>query len=101
MDFHTFNEGGIMKNSSMNLEYLSLTKYITSSNCMQLEQLFDNLLWDVKQVAKYLKCSVGHIYNLKTRQKIPYRKKQGKLRFIPSEIINWIEEGESTDGKIY
>jgi predicted DNA-binding transcriptional regulator AlpA len=50
-------------------------------------------VWTAKDVANYLGVSVGHIYNLKTRRLIPYRKCHGILRFIPQEIIDWINEG--------
>ena len=50
-------------------------------------------LWMVKEVASYLKCSVGHVYNLVYQDKIPYRKRGRLLRFIPLEIYDWVYEG--------
>lgn len=58
--------------------------------------LFENFIWRIKDVSKALDISVGHIYNLVSRGEIPFRKKGGLLFFIPSEIKNWIEEGELT-----
>jgi len=53
-------------------------------------KLFDKRIWRVNDVAKFLNCSVGHIYNLTSDEKIP-RRKQGKfLYFIPEEIVQWI-----------
>lgn len=60
------------------------------------KKLFDNLneeLWTVEELSDYLKCSRGHIYNLVCEKEIPHHKKRGMLRFIPSEILNWIKEG--------
>jgi len=50
-------------------------------------------VWTVKEVASYLTVSIGHIYNLVSKKKIPYRKRGGILRFIPQEIFDWINEG--------
>ena len=50
-------------------------------------------LWTVIDVAEYLQCSKGHVYNLVWKKGIPYRKIGRKLRFIAFEIENWIEEG--------
>ena len=59
-------------------------------------KLFDNKitdLWTVKEVASYLHISVGHIYNLVSKDEIPYRKRGNILRFVPQEIFDWINEG--------
>ena len=53
---------------------------------------FENQVWDVDQVASYLKCSRGHVYNLVSMNKIPYRKKGGLLRFLSNEIFHWVNE---------
>jgi predicted DNA-binding transcriptional regulator AlpA len=50
----------------------------------------------VGDVAKFLGCTIGHVYNLASDEKIPKRKKNGFLFFVPEEILNWILEG---DGK--
>ena len=57
---------------------------------------FDIQIWLVEDVARFLDVSVGHIYNLTSRREIPFRKKgkRGKLYFIPSEIMQWIDQGE-------
>jgi len=67
-------------------------RQITDTN----KQFFDNSIagvWTVKEVASYLRCSVGHIYNLVSQKKIPNRKRGRMLRFIPEEIYNWVYEG--------
>jgi predicted DNA-binding transcriptional regulator AlpA len=56
--------------------------------------LFENQIWQVRDVAKLTGYSVGTLYNLTSRNLIPHRKKRGKLFFIPLEIQNWIDEGD-------
>lgn len=36
---------------------------------------FENQIWRVDDVAEFLKCSVGHVYNLVSKDRIPKRKK--------------------------
>ena len=58
--------------------------------------LFDNTkIWRVEDVAKFLGCSKGHIYNLVSDEKIPKIKKGKFLFFIPREILEWLLQGES------
>lgn len=56
--------------------------------------IYDKRIWRVKDVAKFLGCSVGHVYNLASDEKIPKRKKNGLLVFVPEEIHSWILEGD-------
>ena len=56
--------------------------------------IFDKRIWRVDDVAEFLGCSKGHIYNLASDEKIPKRKKNGLLVFVPEEIHNWILEGD-------
>jgi len=44
------------------------------------------------QCADFLGRSPGAIRNLVMRRKIPFRKPGGRLIFIRSEIIQWIEQ---------
>lgn len=48
-------------------------------------------IWNVDDVAAYLKRSPGAIRNLTLRRAIPYRKVAGRLVFIRDEIEKWIE----------
>jgi len=48
----------------------------------------------VKDVAIFLGCSKGHIYNLTSDEKIPKVKKGKFVYFIPDEIQNWVLEGD-------
>jgi len=56
--------------------------------------LFDKKIWRVKDVAKFLGCSIGHIYNLVSDEKIPKIKKGKFVYFIPEVILNWVLEGD-------
>ncbi len=57
-------------------------------------KFFNNQIWTVQQVASYLHCSVGHVYNLVNKKRIPYRKLGRLLRFFSHEIMEWVERGE-------
>jgi excisionase family DNA binding protein len=48
-------------------------------------------LLTVDELAEYLKCSPGTIYNRTSRNEIPHLKVGGLLRFRRSEIDVWIE----------
>ena len=58
------------------------------------QELFHKKIWRVRDVAKFLGCSMGHIYNLASDERMPKRKKNGFLFFIPEEILNWVLEGD-------
>jgi predicted DNA-binding transcriptional regulator AlpA len=58
------------------------------------ELLFNKQIWRVSDVAKFLDCSIGHIYNLCSDEKIPKRKKGKFLFFVPNEIFEWILQGD-------
>lgn len=59
------------------------------------QMLFHKKIWRVGDVARFLGCTVGHVYNLASDEKIPKRKKLGILFFVPEEILNWVLEGNS------
>lgn len=61
----------------------------------ETQMLFHKKIWRVGDVAKFLGCSKGHVYNLASDEKIPKRKKLGSLFFVPEEILNWVLEGDS------
>ena len=56
--------------------------------------IFENKIWGLKDVSLYTGYSIGTLYNLTSKNLIPFRKKRGKLFFLPFEIQNWIEEGD-------
>ena len=60
----------------------------------QRAEFFLIQIWGVRDVASYTGYAIGTLYNLVSRNLIPHRKKRGKLYFVPSEIQNWIEEGD-------
>lgn len=61
------------------------------------KELFENkIIWRVKDVSKFLGCSIGHIYNLVSDEKIPKIKKGKFVYFIPQSIFQWVLEGDVT-----
>ena len=58
------------------------------------ERLFNKRIMHVQEVASLLGVSKGHIYNLTSRQDIPFHKKgrRGRLYFFAEEIFDWISE---------
>ena len=56
--------------------------------------LFEKRIWRVEDVASFLGCAIGHVYNLSSDEKIPKRKKRGLLYFVPDEILSWVLEGD-------
>ena len=51
-------------------------------------------LLTVKQLADYLKISPKTMYNKVSIERIPYVKAGGALRFIQSDIENWLKSND-------
>ena len=84
-----------MTDSLINSNYFqNKVCYDDLSQSKDWDRLFKIQIWRVKDVAKFLGCSIGHIYNLASEEKIPKRKKGKYLFFVPEEILNWIIEGD-------
>lgn len=64
-----------------------------SRDTLRSPHSFIEKFWSVRDAAEYTGYAVGTLYNLVSRNLIPHRKKRGKLYFVPSEVQNWIEEG--------
>lgn len=79
------------KNSYI-FEHISYNK--NSSDTHLEEPLFHKKIWRVNDVAKFLGCSKGHIYNLVSIEMIPSLKKGKFLYFIPSDILRWLLQGD-------
>lgn len=54
-------------------------------------QLFNNLIWGIDEVSRFTTYSKGTIYNLVSEGDIPYRKRRGRLWFIPNEVLKWLK----------
>lgn len=54
-------------------------------------QLFNNLIWGIDEVSRFTSYTKGTIYNLVSEGDIPYRKRRGRLWFIPNEILKWMK----------
>ena len=72
-------------------------KRIKTGSVESSATLFNKRIWRVGDVAKFLGCSVGHIYNLSSDEKIPKIKKGKFLFFVPGEILEWILQGDFYD----
>ena len=57
----------------------------------KLATLFNKLIWRIEDVCSATTYKKGTIYNLVSSGSIPYRKRRGKLFFIPSEILSWVQ----------
>lgn len=62
---------------------------IEASNAQRL--LFENLIWGIDEVSRFTAYSKGTIYNLVSAGDIPYRKRRGRLKFIPNEVLKWMK----------
>ena len=58
------------------------------------DRLFDKRIWRIRDVATFLNCSIGHVYNLASNDKIPCIKRGKFLYFIPQEVWNWMMGGK-------
>lgn len=56
-----------------------------------MSKLFEKIIWMIDDVCEVTTYKKGTIYNLVSRGEIPYRKRRGKLFFIPSEVISWVK----------
>jgi len=83
-----------LKNGTIRHELDRSTCYNGTVDCERSTRLFDKKIWRVKDVAIFLGCSKGHIYNLTSDEKIPKVKKGKFVYFIPDEIQNWVLEGD-------
>ena len=66
-------------------------------NTEKLSGVLDKRIWRIDDVAHFLGCSKGHVYNLSSDEKIPKIKKGKFLYFIPSEILEWLLKGDFHD----
>lgn len=61
-----------------------------------MSQLFEKIIWQIDDVCEVTTYKKGTIYNLVSIGEIPYRKRRGKLFFIPSEVISWVKNEKET-----
>ncbi len=54
-------------------------------------QLFNKLIWGIDEVCRFTTYAKGTIYNLVSEGDIPYRKRRGRLWFVPNEILKWMK----------
>jgi excisionase family DNA binding protein len=54
----------------------------------------ENEVLTPKEAADFLKISLPTLYQLKARNKIPFGKVGGQLRFIKSELVEWVKKAK-------
>jgi excisionase family DNA binding protein len=57
-------------------------------------------LWTVQDVANYLRVSPSWVYAEAAARRLPCRKFRGHLRFIPSEIREYLENSKPREGHV-
>ena len=80
-----------MEKTPTNLTYIERQNRYTDGEQETTEQLFEKLIWNIDEVSRFTSYSKGTIYNLVSEGDIPYRKKRGKLWFIPNEVLKWMK----------
>jgi predicted DNA-binding transcriptional regulator AlpA len=61
---------------------------------VDFKMLFEKLIWNLNDLNQATGLSKQTIYNLVNQGRIPHSRKARRLFFSPTEIQNWIEEGE-------
>ncbi len=54
--------------------------------------LFENSLWDIKTASEKLSVSEKTLRDWVYKRQVPFKKVGNLVRFVPSEIQQWIEE---------
>ena len=58
-----------------------------------------NELMDVTDAAKYLNLAVATLYIKVSKKQIPHIKKGKKLRFLRSDLLDWLKSGRKATAK--
>lgn len=75
------------------------SKYSNSSDSLESELFFDNLIWlTSKEAALYLRKSLGAIHILVSRGQLRARKFQNRLYFKKSELFYLLETSQFKGG---
>lgn len=56
---------------------------------MNTAEQLRNRLWDAREAANFLKVSRSWIYARVERDKMPYIRVGGLIRFVPSQLRDW------------
>ena len=59
----------------------------------------ENELMDVKQASDYLNLAVATIYIKVSKREIPHLKQGKKLRFLKSDLLEWVKAGRKATTK--
>ena len=69
-------------------------------NPFGVERRVQRTLWDVRDVARYLKASVSWVYKAAERGELPCMRVGGLLRFDPAAVRVAVAEPSETGGNI-
>lgn len=69
---------------------MDLTAALPSSTVIDIHS---KKIWRIEDVVEFLGVSKGYIYQLTSKEKIPFIKKGKLVYFVPQEIENWVLEG--------
>ena len=71
----------------------------TQHSSVNSAQFFENPLWTIKQAAQVLSIAEKTLRDWVYKKQIPFKKIGNLVRFVPSEIQKWIEEGSFYVGR--
>ncbi len=80
-----------MEKTPTNPNYIEEKNRYNEGEQTSAQTLFEKLIWDIDEVSRFTSYSKGTIYNLVSEGDIPYRKRRGRLWFIPNEILKWMK----------
>lgn len=58
-----------------------------------LDPLFSEIM-NIEQCAKFIHKETNTVYQYVSKKQIPFKKKNGSLYFLRSEILEWISNGK-------
>lgn len=80
-----------MEKTPTNHTYIEKQNRYTEGEQVSAQMLFEKLIWNIDEVSRFTSYSKGTIYNLVSEGDIPYRKRRGRLWFIPNEVLRWMK----------
>lgn len=64
-----------------------------ASQTMQVngKSLFCGDVLNVREAARYVRCSPSKIYDMVKRNAIPFSRIEGRIVFVKSEVLDWVK----------
>ena len=79
-----------MVESVIGMSYKQSEKEYNDNEQFSAQELFNKRIWRVGDVAKFLGCTVGHVYNLASDEKIPKRKNMAScFLFLMKSLVGF------------